>query len=290
MAETMSELDPEPAWKQMRKAGKQLFQALGKLRDTHVLIEWTEKIAETETHGRSELRASLATEEAALQQELMPVVNSFDVAQWEQWRELLSQRAMQVRPGSLAFRHMALEKWMAARELHSAALKRRSKDSWHQLRIGIKRFRYMLENFVPPLHSQWASDLKQVQDLLGDVHDLDVLLETALKSGALHTPKDRRVWRAHINQKRNELIAEYRKKMVGKESLWWTWREGLPDGVQLERAGMAKVQAWSQYRDPRPQHSRRVQRIAIGLHDQLLRAGMFGNGDRRIARCSRPQH
>src|SRR3954470_16027283 len=48
MAETMSELDPEPAWKQMRKAGKQLFQALGKLRDTHVLIEWTEKISETE--------------------------------------------------------------------------------------------------------------------------------------------------------------------------------------------------------------------------------------------------
>src|SRR3954463_16511025 len=72
MAETMSELDPEPAWKQMRKAGKQLFQALGKLRDTHVLIEWTEKISETEAHGRSELRASLAAEEAALQQELMP--------------------------------------------------------------------------------------------------------------------------------------------------------------------------------------------------------------------------
>src|SRR3954469_18080889 len=161
MAETMSELDPEPAWKQMRKAGKQLFQSLGKLRDTHVLIDWTEQIAEGEEHGKTELLASLGAEEAALKQELMPVVNSFDVAQWEQWRELLNKRAEQVRPGSLAFRHMALEEWVAGRELHSVALKHRSKDSWHQLRIGIKRYRYMLENFVPPLHSQWASDLKQ---------------------------------------------------------------------------------------------------------------------------------
>src|SRR3954470_23252656 len=59
MAETMSELDPEPAWKKMRKAGKELFQALGKLRDTHVLIQWTEELAVAEEHGKSELLASL---------------------------------------------------------------------------------------------------------------------------------------------------------------------------------------------------------------------------------------
>src|SRR4051812_7685493 len=110
MAETMSELDPEPAWKQMRKAGKQLFQSLGKLRDTHVLIDWTEQLAGPEEHGKSELLASLGAEEATLKQELLPVVREFDVAQWEQWRELLSKRAAQVRPGSLAFRHMTLEK------------------------------------------------------------------------------------------------------------------------------------------------------------------------------------
>src|SRR3954469_7291798 len=77
MAETMSELDPEPAWKQMRKAGKELFQALGRLRDTHVLIEWTEKLVETEEHSKSELLAHLGAEELALKQELMPVVSGF---------------------------------------------------------------------------------------------------------------------------------------------------------------------------------------------------------------------
>jgi len=281
MAETMSELDPEPAWKQMRKAGKQLFKALGRLRDTHVLIEWTEKLADSEDHGKAELLAHFGAEESALKQELMPVVDSFDVPQWDQWRESLSQRAAQVRAGSLAFRHIALEKWMTARELHRIALRNRSKVSWHQLRIGMKRFRYTLENFVPALHWQWARDLKAIQDLLGDVHDLDVLLETALKSGALQTPEDRLFWRTRITQKRNELISRYREKMVGPDSLWLVWREGLPDGVQLERAGMAKVQAWSQYRDPRPQHSKRVQRIAICFYDQLSRIGMIRDVDRR---------
>jgi CHAD domain-containing protein len=281
MAETMSELDPEPSWKQMRKAGKQLFQALGRLRDTHVLMDWAGELAGTEEHGKAELLATLAAEEIALKQELMPVVNSFDVAQWEQWRGLLTQHAAQVRPGSPAFQHMALERWMAARELHRIALRNRSKNAWHQLRIGIKRFRYMLEAFVPVLHSHWASDLKQIQDLLGDVHDLDVLWETAAKSGVMHSAADRKVWRACIVQERNELIAQYRGKMGGKESLWNVWREFLPDGAQLERAGMAKVQAWSQFRDPRPEHSKRVQRIALGLYDELFRIRTIGSGDPR---------
>src|SRR3954469_16188425 len=63
MAETMNELDPEPAWKQMRKAGKQLFQALGKLRDTHVLLEWTKKLGEPDAHGKAELLATLGAQE-----------------------------------------------------------------------------------------------------------------------------------------------------------------------------------------------------------------------------------
>ena len=281
IAETMIELDPEPAWKQMRKSGKQLFKALGRLRDTHVLMEWTEKLVDTEEHGKAELLGRLGAEEVALKEELMPVVNSFDVSQWEQWRELLRKRAAQVRVGSPAFQHMALEKWMAARELQRITLRNRSKTSWHQLRIGIKRFRYMLENFVPALHSQWAGDLKEMQDLLGDVHDLDVLWETALKNGSLQSAGERKLWRSRILQKRGELIAKYREKMVGRDSLWGAWRDGLPEGVQLERAGMAKVQAWSQYRDPRPQHSKRVQQIALGLYDQLSRFGLIRNRDAR---------
>src|SRR5579872_202267 len=33
-------LDPDPAWKQMKKAGRQLFRQLGELRDAQVMTEW----------------------------------------------------------------------------------------------------------------------------------------------------------------------------------------------------------------------------------------------------------
>src|SRR5436309_10032112 len=36
-------LDPDPAWKEMKKAGRRLFSRLGELRDVHVMQEWVGK-------------------------------------------------------------------------------------------------------------------------------------------------------------------------------------------------------------------------------------------------------
>jgi len=50
----------------------------------------------------------------------------------------------------------------------------------HGLRKRIKAVRYGLENlepFLDPAFSSWLSDLRQAQDLLGDLHDLQVLTE-----------------------------------------------------------------------------------------------------------------
>ena len=59
--------------------------------------------------------------------------------------------------------------------LFQDARKKRTSASWHKLRIGLKRFRYTVENFLPQRYEVWAADLKAMQDLLGDVHDLDML-------------------------------------------------------------------------------------------------------------------
>src|ERR1700726_2184964 len=40
IADGLRVIDPDPAWKEMKKAGKTLFRELGELRDAQVMEEW----------------------------------------------------------------------------------------------------------------------------------------------------------------------------------------------------------------------------------------------------------
>src|SRR5205807_260085 len=54
LADGIRVFDHEPAWKKMRRAAKELFGSLGQLRDTHVMIEWVEKLsAEGDPTGKN---------------------------------------------------------------------------------------------------------------------------------------------------------------------------------------------------------------------------------------------
>jgi CHAD domain-containing protein len=44
LADGLIALDPDSSWKDMKKAGKKVFQALGELRDMQVMEEWIEKL------------------------------------------------------------------------------------------------------------------------------------------------------------------------------------------------------------------------------------------------------
>src|SRR5206468_11135413 len=62
-------IDPDPAWKEMKKAGRRLCSRLGELRDVHVMQEWAGKLASPSDPSAIALLQFLAARETELKQE-----------------------------------------------------------------------------------------------------------------------------------------------------------------------------------------------------------------------------
>lgn len=274
LAEGFRSVDSDPSWNKMRKAGKVVFSQLGDLRDVQVLLEWVEKLRAADEQTANALVGLFRGREQVLKANASSALQAFDSKQWKGWISVLSERAGRVPSGSLAFEYLALERWEQAHALHRRALRNRSKVAYHQLRIGLKKLRYVVENFLPELHQQWGDDLKELQDLLGEVHDLDVLWETAVKSGLFADQQARALWQKAIAEERKQRIARYHNKMVGKASLWPLWRAALPEGERLENAVLTKLKLWASSLDPDPAHTDRVTSLALTLYDGLLANGV----------------
>jgi CHAD domain-containing protein len=278
MAEGLRAIDPDPAWKKMRKMGKVVFSALGDLRDCQVLMEWTEKLGNTEDQVTASLLGYLRVQEQALKQNAEAALQGFDSKQWRAWSRSLTRRSARLQLGSEPFQSLALERWTQARRLHTQAMHADTSVPYHRLRIGLKKFRYVVENFLPELHEQWSKDLKHMQDILGEIHDLDVLWETLLRAGVLSDQDARQRWHDRIDQERQTRIDAYRRQTEGPDSLWKVWRSALPRGRAARKAAFRKLQVWASYLDPDIAHSRRVARWALQLYDGLSRAGLLGRG------------
>src|SRR5213080_1445464 len=71
MADGLMSMIPDPAWKKMKKAGKRLFQRLGDLRDTHIMLEWIEKLepADRPTQGGSSTEDASSSSEQGTNRE-----------------------------------------------------------------------------------------------------------------------------------------------------------------------------------------------------------------------------
>jgi CHAD domain-containing protein len=316
LADGLIALDPASDWRAMKKAGKGLFQRLGALRDVHVMMEWVEKLNPEETRrDASDLPAlpqsgqtnELGSDDRRLppgdsaafrileilrrreqeeQHEAQAALEEFDSKQWRSWSKSLPARAARFRPGSALFKHLALERWTEARDLHNRALRNRSQTAFHSLRIGIKRFRYIAENFLPVEHKAWSNDLKKLQDLLGEVHDLDVLWSTAVSCRVFHDALSRNAWRKRILAERTARIEGYRARMVGPETLWNVWRAALPQGKQIQALATRRLKLWANGLDPDFAHSERVAGLALQLYDGLLSCGWQPSVDGVSARSS----
>jgi CHAD domain-containing protein len=218
--------------------------------------------------------------------EAQSALEEFDRKQWRHWSQSLPLRAARFRLGSSLFKHLALERWTEARQLHARALRDRSQVAFHSLRIGIKRFRYIVENFLPEQHKAWSKDLKEIQDLLGEVHDLDVLWKTAVLCRVFPDIESRKRWHARILQERTKRIEAYRAKMMGADSLWSVWRVALPQGKQIQAVGTRRLKLWAKALDPDFAHSEHVARLALELYDSLHANRLLGSANGTGARSS----
>jgi exopolyphosphatase/guanosine-5'-triphosphate,3'-diphosphate pyrophosphatase len=314
LADGMMAMDPDPEWGMMKKAGRRLFGKLGELRDSQVMMEWVEKLSRSPNSGKEASTGSpspwgqsyeelpqdgdprdpvahalleiLARREKEQTRAARVALNEFDRKQWRQWSRTLPRRAARIRLGSLLFKHLALERWTEAHELHRAAMRNRSQTAFHRLRIGIKRFRYTVENFLPELHLAWSHDLKDLQDLLGEVHDLDVLWATASSCQVFPDEVARGRWHARILAQRTARIDLYREKMVGAHSLWNVWRAALPQGRQIQTIATNRIKLWAKVLDPDFEHSQRVTSFAMQLFEDLTAAGWLSTSDGIDARST----
>jgi CHAD domain-containing protein len=269
LADGLMSVDPSPEWKAMKRAGKKVFQSLGELRDVQVMEEWVGRLGDASDSVSAQMMQYLSDRQTELKIHAAAALHDFDRKQWKRWGMILPRRAGKVRPGSLVFKHLALERWMEAYELHRRALRNGSKVALHSLRIGIKRFRYTVENFLPNEHAAWKDDLKEMQDILGEIHDLDVFWATAMQIGALADHESRSRWQDKISSERQSRIAIYRAKMLGPQSLWQMWRAALPTGEIAERGAMQRFKLWGSFLDPDQKHSAHVTRLAHQLYEQL---------------------
>jgi CHAD domain-containing protein len=293
MADSFRAIDPDKNWKKMRRQATALFDSLGALRDCHVMMEWVGKLGRDNdpvTHG---LAAYLQEQESSIKHQAQAAIEVFDHKQWNRWTQSLPRRTLRLPLNSEVFQALALERLNAARRLQAQALKTGSDAALHRLRIAIKKFRYVVENFLPILHKDWRDDLKHVQDLLGEIHDLAVLRQAVDQLSKDAPSEAHGHWVEIIQNERAARIQQYRESMSGEKSLWLKWRAGLPRGEAARHASLVRLQAWSSFLDSDVQHSRRVARFAAQLYDGLERIGVLHGehkDDRELLRAAATVH
>jgi CHAD domain-containing protein len=234
MALALSEVNPTPSWKKLKKSTRDLFQALGELRDTQVAKKWVKKLGAAKDPVRLKALEALGETEREQQKAAEKALAQFDRKDWKKWARKFPPKAEFFPLESVVFQRLAFAKLNEAVELYQRARKVRSAAAWHRLRIGLKEFRYILENFLPQRYEHWSKELKRMQDILGEVHDLDVLRSLIRKQAAGLDPKIVEKWKVKIEKERKSRLEEFREKTTDKESPWMVWHKGLEWGHNLK--------------------------------------------------------
>ena len=269
----LSECEPHPDWKKVKRAAKKLLKNLGELRDSQVLLDWLGKLEVAKDGLGEALKMSVEQEQKHLKAAASKALGDFDQQKWKTWEETLAPRAALIAPDSPVAQYIALERWEEGHRRHQFALHSQSRIGYHRLRVGLKNFRYIVENFLPSLKAEWDKGLKQLQNLLGDVHDLDVLWSNVIRVRPESDRATLATWKAAIEEEKKQRLAQYRSSAAGKNSVWQVWRTALPQNEKLEEAAVARLGAWASFRTPDFAPVQRIAAKAVQLYDVLAARG-----------------
>ncbi|MGH9738715.1 MAG: CHAD domain-containing protein [Candidatus Acidiferrales bacterium] len=233
MADAMSEVNPSSGWRKLKKTTGAMFRSLGELRDVQVISALAKELGPARDPIRQHMLGVLAAREKECRKAAAEALDSFDRKEWKKLARKLGPKARFFPLGSVVFQRLALARLNQAAELYQQARRKHSSAAWHRVRIAIKRFRYVLNNFLPRRYETWSDDLKHVQDLLGEIHDLEVLRAAIRHDAALLNSSSVAAWNGKIDAERKSRLAEVNSKLHGPQSLWLTWRAGFPLGHSL---------------------------------------------------------
>jgi CHAD domain-containing protein len=268
IAAAMQEIDPHPDWEEMRDCARKLFRSIGELRDAHVMTEWLNKLHPEDGAPKQQMLESLASAEKSAKEKAQHRAQRFDQKRWKKLSRSLRARIRRVPPDGDAAHCLALERLTEAKELHRRAMRTESAKPWHALRIGIKHFRYTVESLLPAAHAGWSDTLKRVQDVLGNIHDLDVLSEMLAKTRADQSSEILQDWEVRIENERRHYVQTYRQLALGTASIWTHWQSGFPR-EDWERYANARIRATRAAMDPKPGRSTVMARISTRIWSQL---------------------
>jgi CHAD domain-containing protein len=224
IAEASSEVNPAAGWRKLKRSTREMFHDLGSLRDTQVQYALVKKLAPASDPLRRQIVTALSLSEKKQRRSAEHALDNFDRKDWKKLTKKLAAKARFFPLNSVVYQRLALGRLETAAKLLQEARRRRSATAWHRLRIAIKSFRYLVENFLPQRYDAWEDDLKQMQDLLGDVHDFDVLRQQVRRTAGKTKPELAAQWMETIDRERKAQLRKFLGKSSGPQSPWLAWR------------------------------------------------------------------
>ncbi len=253
LAEGLSALDPDPVWRRLRKASKRIQRGLSDLRDVQVLEAWLKPLRLTAGPAGKALATHFKKQERRARREARTSLKSFPRKRWKRWSRQLPARAELIPVDVRRLAQLTLEQLTRVIGLHERWMKQPAAETWHELRVTVKRFRYMVESFLPQKSEAWSAELERAQDLLGEGHDLDVLHELLVKLSRKESLPKPAVWQylrrvdgaARKRQKEYVALVSHPPHRNGSRAehdsagnsriLWDRWRSELASMASVNR-------------------------------------------------------